>query len=104
MVIVELLVNARVPTKRVLTDRRKLLFAVYWPSLTLTVIVAVPVCPAAGVTVTVRLAPLPPKTILLKGTRVGLDEFELTMRLPRDVSTSPMVKLRGPVEVSTLIL
>ena len=46
------------------------------PSLTVTVIVAVPVCPTAGVTVTVRFAPLPPKTMLAGGTNpVVTDSF-----------------------------
>ena len=42
------------------TVKLKALFAVFVPSLTVTVIRAKPVLPAAGVTVTVRLAPLPP--------------------------------------------
>src|SRR6185437_6422701 len=48
----------------------KALFAVLVPSLTVTVIVAVPDLPDAGVTVTVRLAPEPPKTMFAVGTRV----------------------------------
>src|SRR3989442_10378624 len=78
--------------------------ALFTPSLTLTVIVASPVCPAAGLTVTVRLAPLPPKTMLLVGTSVAFDEFLLNVRLPTGVSTSPTVKLNGPVELFTLIV
>jgi len=42
------------------------------PSLTVTVMVAVPNILAAGVTVTLRTAPLPPKTMLLLGTRDGV--------------------------------
>ena len=52
------------------------------PSLTVTVIVVVPVCPAAGVSVTVRLAPLPPKTMFAFGTSAGLVELPLTVRFP----------------------
>jgi hypothetical protein len=51
----------------------------------------------AGVTVTVRFAPLPPNTIFPFGTSVVLFELPLTVRLPAAVSTSPTVKLRGPV-------
>src|SRR5256884_9915091 len=64
--------------------------ALFSPSLTVTVIVAVPVCPAAGVTVTVRLDPLPPKTILFVGASVGLDDPLLNVRLPTGVSASPI--------------
>ena len=49
------------------------------PSLTVSVMVAVPVCPAAGVIVTVRLAPVPPNTMLALGTRVRFDELLLTV-------------------------
>jgi hypothetical protein len=42
------------------------------PSLTVTVMVAVPLWPLAGVNVTVRFAPLPPKTMLAFGTNVVL--------------------------------
>ena len=55
------------------TVRTKLVAAVAWLSLTVTVIVAVPLWFAAGVTVTVRFAPVPPKTMLATGTRVVLD-------------------------------
>ena len=70
------------------------------PSLTVTVMVAVPNWFGAGVTVTVRLEPLPPKTMLPLGTREGLDEEPITSRLEAAVSASPMVKEIGPVEVS----
>src|SRR3954462_3019571 len=56
------------------TVRTKGSLALLTPSLTVTVIVDAPVCPDAGVTVTVRLAPLPPKTIFAVGTKVGFDE------------------------------
>src|SRR5258706_8482204 len=42
-----------------LTVRRKLVLLLSCPSLTVTVIAAVPACPAAGVSVTVRFAPVP---------------------------------------------
>src|SRR5205814_1331078 len=77
--------------------------AVDEPSLTLTVMVAVPVWFVAGVIVTVRLDPLPPKTMLLTGTSVGLEDDALRTRLEAGVSTSPTVKPIGPEEVSWLI-
>ena len=53
-----------------ITVRTKLVLEVEVPSLTVTVIVAVPDCPTAGVTVTVRFAPAPPKMMLAFGTSV----------------------------------
>jgi len=72
--------------------------------LTVTVMVAVPVCPAAGVTVTVRLAPLPPNAMLAFGTRVGLEELPLTVKLAAAVSASPTVKASGPAAAPWLIV
>src|SRR5438093_342209 len=40
--------------------------------------------------VTVRFDPLPPKRIFASGTRPGLDEWPLTIKLSTGVSTSPM--------------
>ena len=48
--------------------------AVAVPSLTVSVMVVVPDWLAAGVTVTVRFAPVPPMTMLAFGTRVVLDD------------------------------
>src|ERR1051326_4109677 len=63
------------------TVTRKLVLAMpKLPSLTLTVILAAPDWLVAGVTVTVRVAPLPPKTTLLTGTSPGLDEAALKVR------------------------
>ena len=53
--------------------------AVSAPSLTVSVIVAVPDWFAAGVTVTVRLAPLPPSTTLASGTSAVLDDARVTV-------------------------
>src|SRR4051812_37942818 len=86
------------------TVRIKLVLVVACPSPTLTVIVAVPLWLAAGVTVTVRLAPLPPNTIPVSGTRVGLDEPLLKVRLAAAVSTSPIVKPSAAVAESRLIV
>ena len=71
------------------------------PSLTVTVMVADPDSLSAGVTVTVRLASLPPKTMFPLGTTVVSDETALKIRLPVDVSTSPMLKPNAPVELSS---
>src|SRR6266850_3343535 len=84
-----------------LTVNRNVAVAVYWPSLTLTVMVVAPFWLVAGVTVTVRLVPEPPKTMLFVGTSVGLEEPLLKIKLAAAVSASPIVKLRGPVEVSS---
>src|SRR5207247_5223271 len=78
------------------TVRTKLSLAVSEPSLTVAVIVAEPNWLLAGVTEIVRLAPEPPKTMLLLGTSVGLEEEPLRTRLDAAVSTSPIVKLMGP--------
>src|SRR6266568_5508443 len=74
-----------------LTVNTKLSLAVRLPSLTVTVMVAVPVWLEAGVTVTVRFAPEPPKTMLALGTKVGLEEAPETIRLPAAVCPSPIV-------------
>src|SRR5262245_5909037 len=73
----------------------KLVVVVACPSFTAIVMVATPVWLPAGVTVTVRLAPAPPKVMLALGTSVVLDELPLTVRLAAGVSASPMVKVRG---------
>src|SRR5437867_12659562 len=85
------------------TVTTKLVLALYCPSLTFTVIVAVPFWLAAGLTVTVRFDPDPPKTMLLVGTSVALDEPLLNVRLPAGVSASPTVKVSAPVAVSAAV-
>ena len=82
-----------------LTVSRKAVGVEVVPSLTDTVIVAVPVPSAAGVTVTVRLAPLPPNTMFAFGTRAVFDELPDTVRLPAGVSRSPTVKASAAVLV-----
>src|ERR1043166_3488386 len=74
------------------------------PSLTPTVIVATPLWLAAGITVTVRLAPLPPNTMLLVGTSAGLEEPLLKVRPPALLSPSPSVKFSASVAVSSSIV
>src|SRR4051812_6098637 len=85
-----------------LTVSRKFVPVVALPSLTETVIVAVPFWFAAGVIVRVRFAPLPPKTKFAFGTRVGLDELPFTVKLPTAVSASPTVNAIAAPGVSSL--
>jgi hypothetical protein len=73
------------------TVNKNPLLVVFVPSLTFSVMVAEPVRPAAGVTVTVRLAPEPPKTIFAVGTSVVDEDVAETVRLAATVSASPMV-------------
>src|SRR6266850_6103091 len=84
-----------------LTVSTNVAVAVYCPSLILTVMVAVPFWLLAGVTVTVRFEAESPKTMLLVGTNVGLEDPLLRVKLAAAVSASPMVKLRGPADVSS---
>ena len=71
------------------------------PSLTVMRMVAVPDWLGAGVTVTVRSAPEPPRTTLATGTRAVFDDVPVTVRLPAAVSASPTVKATAPVGLSS---
>ena len=82
---------ALVPTLTVIT-----MGTVVFPSLRLSVIVAVPLFLFAAVTVSVRLFPLPPSTILLFGTRIGL-LFEASVRVSVSPSGSSSVRLMVPL-------
>ncbi len=73
-------------------------------SQTVRVMVVVPDWSRAGVMVTVRLAPLPPKTMLALGTSVVLDELPVTSRSAAAVSTSPTVKGMAAVAVSSAVV
>src|ERR1039458_7474955 len=77
------------------TITARIVLAVLVPSLTVTVIGATPVWPAAGLTVTVRLLPPPPKTMLALGISVVLAEAADNVRLAAGVSRSPTVKAMG---------
>ena len=74
-----------------LTVTVKIELVLFVPSLTETVICALPVWFAAGVTLTVRLDPLPPNTMFALGTRVVEDEVPETVKLAAAVSVSPIV-------------
>ena len=56
----------------------------------------------AGLTVTVRLAPLPPNTMLALDTRVVLLLLPLSVREDASVWVSPIVKTIAPVLLPTL--
>ncbi len=71
------------------------------PSLTVTVMVAVPFWLAGGVTVTVRFEPEPPNTIFAFGTSVVLLELPLNVKDDAAVSTSPTVTAIALVAVSS---
>src|SRR5436190_23933890 len=62
-----------------------------FPSWTATEMRVEPVRFAMGVTIIVRLEPLPPKAMLVMGRRNGLDEIAESDRVPADVSGSPIV-------------
>ena len=86
-----------------MTVNTKLLEAVRVPSLTMIVIVDVPLWPVAGVMTAVRPAPLPPKTILATGTSVASDEVAERVNAAGEVSASPTVNAIGPVGVSSFV-
>ena len=70
-----------------------------------TPIRAVPDRFATGVTVTERMVPLPPKTMLPRGTSVSFDEVLVSGAHPACGSfTSPIVKGSGPVVPSSGIV
>lgn len=60
-----------------ITLTTKLVLVLLGPSFTVTVIVALPVCPAVGVRINVRLAPPPPNPIFPVGINAGLDDDAL---------------------------
>ena len=80
------------------TVRRKAFDALRIPSLTMMVMVAVPVWLVAGVTRTVRLEALPPKEMFATGASVGLEELAVSARLAAGLSTSPTMNGRSAVD------
>ncbi len=77
--------------------------AVSVPSLTVTVMVEVPLPIVAGVMTTVRLAPLPPKAMFASGTNAGFDELPASVKLPGGVSASPTVNAIAEVGVFSFV-
>src|SRR5687768_4762261 len=87
-----------------LTVNTKLVVAVRAPSLTVMVMVLVPLSPAAGVMTTFLVAPFPPpKTMLALGTSVTSEEVAETVRPLGSVCASPMVNAIGSVGVFSLV-
>src|SRR6187200_3620576 len=87
-----------------LTVNTKFVDAVSAPSLTVTVMVEVPLSPAAGVMTRLRLAPVPPPKVMLAfGTNVAFDEVPETVNPVGCVSASPIVKAIGPVGVFSFV-
>ena len=78
--------------------------AVKLPSLTVRVMVTVPLWLLSGVTVTVRFSPVPPRVIFASGTTVVSEEVAVTVKLDAAVLSSDMVKARTPVSKSSLML
>src|SRR5687767_15472421 len=86
------------------TVRTKLVDAFSAPSLTAMVMVDVPLSPAAGVTTTVRSAPVPPpKTMLAIGTSVAFDDVADSVNPLGGVSASPIVNAIGSVGVFSFV-
>ena len=86
------------------TPSVKVVLVLAVPSFTLTVIVALPLWFAAGVTITVRFAPLPPNTMFPFGINAALLLEALIVREETGVSTSPIVNATAPVAVSSLVV
>ena len=69
------------------------------PSLTVTVMVAVPLSPDTGVTVTFLDSLLPPKAIFATGTSVAFEDAPVSVNALVAVSSSPIVKGMAGVAV-----
>ena len=82
-----------------LTVRVKLVLAELKPSLTVSVMIATPVWPDSGVTVTVRLEPLPTTAIPVVVTSVGFEESLVTV----SVSFSASLTVKGMAGVAVLM-
>lgn len=78
--------------------RKKELLFTRVPLDAVTVITALPFLFAAGVIVTVRLAPLPPNTISATGTNTGLLLVAVNVRPAAPFAVPPIVTLITPVD------
>ena len=94
-----LLVNENEPLGPITVSKKLVLAVAPPPSVTVRVTVDVPVWFGAGVSVTVRLEPLPPKKMFAFGSKVMFDDTAVTTRLVAGVSRSPTVKEIGVVGV-----
>jgi hypothetical protein len=81
----------------------KFVDAVLTPSLTVIVIVEVPVWPAVGVIVVVLLAPLPANSMFAFATNAAFEDVPETDRLLTGVSVSATVNAIASVGVSTAV-
>ena len=86
-----------------MTVNTKLVDTVSVPSLTMIVMVDVPLWPAAGVIIASRPAPLPPKAILATGISTAFDEVADRVNAFGEVSASPTVNAIAPVGVSSFV-
>src|SRR5687767_13190167 len=86
------------------TDRAKDVLVVRLPSFTVTVMVEEPDWLAAGVAITVRLAPLPPNVRPAFGTSAVFDELPEIVRLSTAVSMSATAIAIAPVGASSFVV
>ena len=86
------------------TVKTKLVDAVADPSDTVIVMVDVPLWLPAGVITTVRLAPVPLKTMLASGTTVVLLDVAVNVRSAGSDSASPIEKPMADVGVSSNVV
>jgi hypothetical protein len=87
----------------VFTRNWKVLVAIPAPSLTLTAMSVIPTGPTLGLTVTLRLVPVPPKMMSASLANAWLDEAPVTVRFVDAVSASLTVNGIAGVWVSTAI-
>ena len=83
------------------TSRSNVSLAVLAPSLTVSVIVVLPDAFAAGVMVTLRVAPVPPNTMFPVGTTPVTEDVADSVRSAAAVLSSPTVTVSGPSAVSS---
>jgi len=87
-----------------MTTSRKLEVAVATPSPTVTVTKAAPLAFAAGVRVTTRSVPVPPRTMPAAGSSAGFDDDAVTVNASAAVSASCTRNLIGPVLPSSRMI
>jgi hypothetical protein len=91
--------DGEVTTAKFPTDARNERLFVHTPSVTEIVMSEIPVTPAAGVMVSVRLIPLPPMTRFASGISVWFDDVAKTCNdAPAVEPRFPKLKLNGPLE------
>src|SRR3954469_25534436 len=94
------LLKIEIPAPGGFTVSKNAVLALAAPSLTVTVMVTLPVCPAAGVTVRSRTNPvLLYRNRFPSGTSVWSEEVAVTISSPARVSTSATLNGNGPTEM-----